>query len=156
MLHSGGFFFFLVQYFKLWPVFYTSSMFQRGLTNLSVLISSEWSVAVMLYCTEKGRKDESNTLKVVRSMDCIVHGIAKSRIQLGDFHTYIHFYILLGFFFSLNTIIWRLFLNSISVCICLCMCASMLVAICVSSFKFNKYLLMTYCVNMCKALGFYQ
>ena len=41
-------------------------MFQRGLATLSVLISCEWLVAVWLYCTEEGRKGESNILKVVR------------------------------------------------------------------------------------------
>ena len=59
-------FFFFVQFFKLWHVFCTQSMFQRGLATLSVLISCEWLVAVSLYCTKEGRKGESNILKVVR------------------------------------------------------------------------------------------
>ena len=91
---------------------------------------------------------------------CEVHGLYSpwdcKESNTTGWLSYIYTLIYFAGFFSLNTIIWRLFLNSISVCICLCMCASMLVAVCVCSLKFNKYLLMTYCVNMCKALGFYQ
>ena len=48
-------FYFSVRFFKILYVFYTHSMFQRGLTTFQVFISYEWLVAAILYCTERGR-----------------------------------------------------------------------------------------------------
>ena len=40
---------------------------------------------------EKGKADYSSILSgVENSMDCIVHGVAKSWTQLSDFHFHIH------------------------------------------------------------------
>ena len=86
------------------------------------------------------------------SMDCIVHGIAKSQTQLSDFHFHMYIYIyiykqnvhcvlpyhyvyILHLLFFIKHIFYRKYIFPTSFLICLCTC--LLVSICYSFWSYT-------------------